>query len=97
MFVHHRYVPHYLEQRTRPITNSYADFAPATPLVPFGFGLSYTSFTFSNAHVLNAAGKSCDERQSGCAVNQTTDDYFQVAVDVKNEGQVAGKAVVQVG
>jgi hypothetical protein len=33
------YVPHFLEQRTRPPTSPFADYAPATPLVPFGFGL----------------------------------------------------------
>lgn len=30
----HMYVPHYLEQRTRPPSSQFADYAPATPLVP---------------------------------------------------------------
>lgn len=47
---------------------------------PFGYGLSYTTFAWSNYKVsYDAAG-----------------DAFQVSVDVKNTGSVAGKEVVQV-
>ena len=52
------------------------------PLFPFGFGLSYTTFSFSNASV---------------ASNLTSaNPNFQVNVDLTNTGPVAGADVVQV-
>jgi beta-glucosidase len=53
----------------------------AKVLFPFGHGLSYTDFEFSN---LQVASK---EFKSG--------DYLDVSVDVKNVGEVYGKALVQ--
>ena len=50
------------------------------PLFPFGFGLSYTSFTFSHLHVLKPY----------------TQDHVKVSLDVANTGSVAGAEVVQV-
>jgi beta-glucosidase len=52
-----------------------------TPLFPFGFGLSYTSFSFANLSVPSAPG-------SGGTVT--------VSVDVTNAGTRAGADVVQV-
>lgn len=52
----------------------------STPLLPFGFGLSYTSFEYSDLTVdLNAA----------------TGDSFAVSVTVTNTGDVRGADVVQ--
>ncbi|MDL2205496.1 glycoside hydrolase family 3 C-terminal domain-containing protein [Eubacteriales bacterium OttesenSCG-928-N13] len=51
------------------------------PLFPFGHGLSYTSFDYSNLSL------------SASSMNDT--DSMTVSVDVKNIGQVAGKEVVQ--
>ncbi|MFP5392638.1 MAG: glycoside hydrolase family 3 N-terminal domain-containing protein [Gammaproteobacteria bacterium] len=53
-----------------------------TPLYPFGFGLSYTSFEMSEPKLANAT----------IGVNGTT----RVSVDVTNTGKVAGDEVVQV-
>ncbi len=68
--------------------------------MPFGFGLSYTNFTFAKAQLLNAAGQPCDERTAGCAVNASSSssdsNFFFVAVDVTNTGRIDGKVVVQV-
>ena len=51
------------------------------PLYPFGYGLSYTSFTYSNGRVGNASVA------AGGAVT--------VSVDVANTGAMAGDEVVQ--
>ncbi|KAF9459562.1 glycoside hydrolase family 3 protein [Collybia nuda] len=53
------------------------------PLFPFGFGLSYTSFSFSDLTINNVS---------------THDEAFtvEVTVTVRNEGAVAGSEVVQV-
>jgi beta-glucosidase len=51
------------------------------PLYPFGYGLSYASFSYSNPHVSNAEA----------AANGEVD----ISVDVTNSGEVAGDEVVQ--
>jgi beta-glucosidase len=54
---------------------------PTTPLYPFGFGLSYTTFTITNLKVAKTQVK------VGASVT--------VTADVKNTGKVAGDEVVQ--
>ncbi|HYL53592.1 MAG TPA: glycoside hydrolase family 3 N-terminal domain-containing protein [Acidimicrobiia bacterium] len=60
----------------------YGDYVdgPASPLYPFGFGLSYTTFAYADLRVDGAAG---------------TDDCFDVSVRVTNTGLRAGTDVVQ--
>jgi beta-glucosidase len=53
----------------------------STPLFPFGFGLSYTTFAFDNLKL---------DRTTA-----TTGDTVKVSVDVKNTGSRAGDEVVQ--
>ena len=62
------------------IRDSYADM-PATPLYPFGYGLSYTSFDYSNLRIAPS-----EIRHAGNA---------RVSVDVKNIGSRAGEETVQ--
>jgi len=58
----------------------YADM-PGTPLYPFGYGLSYTQFQYSNLRI-----------QPAQILNQ---GEAQVSVDVENTGKIAGVETVQ--
>ena len=69
----------YREKRTF-IPASYADM-PATPLFPFGFGLSYTTFRYSAPVVEQPRYK--------------VGEPVVVSVDVTNTGSRAGREVVQ--
>lgn len=51
------------------------------PLFPFGFGLSYTTFEYSNLRL--------------SASEMAPDGRLQVSIDVANTGQRAGKEIVQ--
>ena len=61
-------------------TSKYLDL-PWTPLFPFGYGLSYTTFSYSNLRV------------SAPRIN--AGDPLTVSVDVRNSGDRAGDEVVQ--
>lgn len=61
-------------------TSGYLD-SPATPAYPFGYGLSYTKFSYSNVTVSKPAYK----------IGETV----EVTVTVTNTGDVAGEEVVQ--
>lgn len=61
-------------------TSKYLDI-PWTPLFPFGFGLSYTTFSYSNLRVSRPAIRATDS--------------VVVSVDVRNSGDRAGDEVVQ--
>jgi beta-glucosidase len=61
----------------------YYDTKDVEPLYPFGHGLSYTSFEFS------------DVRLSTEAWNAREEDTLTVRVQVRNTGKVDGKEVVQ--
>lgn len=58
------------------------DYANTKPLFPFGFGLSYTTFTLSNARIEN------DVIKAG--------DTFRVKLQISNTGSRRGAEVVQV-
>ncbi len=59
----------------------YYDKKELAPLFPFGHGLSYTSFAYSNLKL--------------SADKITEDDILTVSVDVTNTGKVIGKEVIQ--
>lgn len=66
-------------------SNCYTDY-PGSPLYPFGYGLSYTSFEYS-APVCNKAEIALDSLLAG--------EKLTVSVKVKNVGEGAGKEVAQ--
>ncbi|MDF2788121.1 MAG: glycosyl hydrolase [Neobacillus sp.] len=59
----------------------YYDAKAIEPLFPFGYGLSYTSFDYSNLKIDKAE---MDDTET-----------VQISVSVKNSGEVAGKEIVQ--
>jgi beta-glucosidase len=77
------YYNHNLTQRPESapgFTSRYWDI-PSTPLYPFGYGLSYTTFSFDHLQVSPAEAK--------------VGSNLQVSVDVTNTGNGAGDVVVQ--
>jgi beta-glucosidase len=70
----------YKPTKTHWMDRGYPDM-PGTPLYPFGFGLSYTRYEYSNLHIEPA-----EIRPGGEA---------HVSVDVKNVGDRAGEEIVQ--
>lgn len=58
----------------------YFDYKKVEPLFPFGHGLSYTKFEYSDLHLPDSA---------------TIGDEIMVSVKVKNTGKYAGKDIIQ--
>jgi beta-glucosidase len=67
------------ENPADPYTSKYLD-SPSSPLIPFGFGLTYGRFAYSNLTV---------SQQSA-----TVQDVIEVSVDVTNEGVRAAEETV---
>jgi beta-glucosidase len=69
------------EPETKPgFISRYYD-SPTSPLFPFGYGMSYTTFAYSNIHLSNEKPK----------VGETV----EVGVDIENTGPRAGDTVAQ--
>jgi beta-glucosidase len=68
-------------EAARSFTSRYLDF-PSSPLYPFGYGLSYTTFAYSNLRVNKPEVK--------------LGETVEVLVDVENTGRRAGDEVVQI-
>lgn len=73
-------LPVYYNRKPYVHESPYIDGAYA-PLYPFGFGLSYTNFKYSNLTISNKKA--------------TVGQYVNVTVDVTNTGEVDGDEVVQ--
>lgn len=77
------YYAHNLTQQpdtAKDFTSRYWDM-PTSPLYPFGYGLSYTTFAYSNLRVSKAEAK--------------LSESVEVSVDVENTGRRAGDEVAQ--
>ncbi len=68
----------------------YYDTAKQNVLFPFGYGLSYTSFQYSDMQIMSSAEKSRTENNR-FQENET----ITVKVKVKNSGKVSGSEIVQ--
>ena len=70
-----------------------------TAAYPFGFGLSYTTFSYSDFHFRRVPGKeaasSKNPEQSGQAQDNAALPCIEVSCTVTNTGKTAGKEVVQ--
>ncbi len=73
-------IPCYYNKKPSQVVYSYA-FADSSPLYPFGFGLSYTSFEYKNLKLANESIEA--------------DQETEVTVEVSNTGDVSGDEVVQ--
>lgn len=73
-------IPFHYSQKEINFKKNYL-FSDITPLYPFGFGLSYTSFEYSNLQLSDTT--------------LTADSKITVKVDLKNTGKITGKEVVQ--
>jgi len=67
-------------ESAKDFTSRYWDM-PTSPLYPFGYGLSYTTFAYSNLRVSKAEAK--------------VGESVEVLVDVENTGRKAGEEVAQ--
>ena len=75
----------------------YYDANNETPLFPFGYGLSYTKFRFSNLMITPASvqNSSSSPGATSCHCNGQSGSQVTVSATVTNTGKVAGSDVAQ--
>jgi beta-glucosidase len=75
----------------------YYDASNETPLFPFGYGLSYTSFRFGGLRVTPQAYENATSNPgaSACGCNGQSGQAVTVSATVTNTGPVAGSQVAQ--
>jgi beta-glucosidase len=75
----------------------YYDAHSETPLFPFGYGLSYTNFAYSNLSVTpgQVQNSSSDPGATSCQCNGQGSHLVTVSATVTNTGRVAGSDVAQ--
>jgi beta-glucosidase len=76
----------------------YYDASNETPLFPFGYGLSYTNFRYSNLSISSQSlqNGTSNPGASSCGCNGQGSKLVTVSATVTNTGKVAGSDVAQV-
>ncbi|HUN36857.1 MAG TPA: glycoside hydrolase family 3 C-terminal domain-containing protein [Trebonia sp.] len=75
----------------------YYDANSETPLFPFGYGLSYTSFRYSNLNISRGQVQNATSNPgtTSCGCNGQSGKLVTVSATVTNTGHVAGSDVAQ--
>ena len=75
----------------------YYDASNEIPLFPFGYGLSYASFRYSQLRISSqqVQNDSSDPGATNCRCNGQSDNLVTVSATVTNTGQVAGSDIAQ--
>ena len=75
----------------------YYDANNETPMFPFGYGLSYTSFRYSNLSISSQTVQNAvsDPGATSCQCNGQSTSLVTVSATVTNTGSVAGSDVAQ--
>ncbi len=75
----------------------YYDASNETPLFPFGYGLSYASFRYSQLKISSqqVQNATSDPGATNCRCNGQSDNLVTVSATVTNTGRVAGSDVAQ--
>jgi len=81
--------------RKVPNSHDYVEES-AEPLFPFGYGLSYTRFEYSNMRFLGFARNDKEEARNDNGVQNDKAAFAGVSVDITNAGEMDGDEVVQV-
>lgn len=70
--------------------------ANVTPLFPFGFGLSYTAFKYSNFKIAPESAGDARASEAAHAANSGGNPLYVASFDVTNTGRRAGADVAQI-
>jgi beta-glucosidase len=75
----------------------YYDASNETPMFPFGYGLSYTNFSYSHLAITpqQVANTSSNPGPTSCGCNGQSSRQVTVSATVTNTGKVAGSDVAQ--
>jgi len=86
-------IPFYYDHK--PTSNHRYVDEKDTPLFPFGHGLSYTHFGYSDLRITPGPTTAAGPSRPGQPISQSNKTTFNVEVTITNTGSVAGDAITQ--
>ena len=102
LFVGYRWYDGHVDTTSSDSTSDSNELVATKPNYPFGYGLSYTQFEYSNMQVTYIADITSDISTSTSSSNtpntptsSVTDTLVSVSIDVSNIGQYAGDEIIQ--